>query len=282
MTAPHPGPLLAGVVGRPIGHSRSPRLHRHWLARHGLSGDYVALEVAPEDLGQVLRALPLMGFRGVNVTIPHKEAALALADEATDLAHAVGAANTLTFRDGRIHADNTDVEGFVEALRGGAPGWDPARGPATVLGAGGAARAVVAGLLAAGVPRLLLANRSRERAEALARDLDVLAEGRIEVRDWVEAGNLVEEAATLVNATSLGLRGGPALRVPLDGLHAGQVVADIVYDPLETPLLAAARAAGARAVDGLGMLLHQAVPAFERWFGVRPVVDEDLRRAVLG
>lgn len=272
---------LAGVLGQPIAHSRSPRLHRHWMARHGLPGDYVAIEVAPADLEAVLRMLPRMGFVGVNVTVPHKVAALALADEVTARARRIGAANTLIFRDGRIHADNTDGEGFLCALRQGAPDWDPAAGPATVLGAGGAARAVLDALLEAGVPEVILTNRTREAAETLAAAAQAEWGPRIRVLDWVGAGNAVEEGVLVVNATSLGMMGKPAFRVPLDGLHPGQVVVDLVYAPLETRLLAEARAAGAVAVDGLGMLLHQAVPAFEAWWGIRPAVDEDLRRAVL-
>lgn len=281
MRGPPAAHRLAGVVGRPVGHSRSPRLHRYWLARHGVAGDYVALEVAAPDLAAVLDALPLAGFVGVNVTVPHKVAALALADAASARARRVGAANVLTFRDGRVEADNTDGEGFLAALRDGAPGWRAGAGPALVLGAGGAARAVADALLAAGAPEVLLANRTRATAEALAADLGAPHGGRARVVDWAGAGEAVAAAALVVNATSAGLGGGAALPVPLHGLHAGQVACDLVYDPLETPFLAAARAAGAQAVDGLGMLLHQAVPAFERWWGVRPAVDDDLRRAVL-
>ncbi len=269
---------LAGVVGRPVGHSRSPRLHRHWLSRHGLAGDYVALEVAEGDLAEVLRALPKAGFRGVNVTVPHKLAALELADEATDRARRTGAANLLVFEDGRILADNTDGEGFLASLRQGAPGWEPEAGPATVLGAGGAARAVIVALLEAGVPGIVLTNRTRATADALQAEFG----DRLRVVDWIAAGNAIEEGRLVVNTTALGMTGKPELRVPLDGLRRGQVVTDLVYAPLETRLLREARAAGAVAVDGLGMLLHQAVPAFERWFGVRPTVDEELRRAVLG
>lgn len=269
---------LAGVVGRPVGHSRSPRLHRHWLAQHGIKGDYVALEVAEEDFSEVLRVLPRAGFRGVNVTIPHKRAALDIADGTSERARRIGAANLLVFEEGRILADNTDGEGFVASLRQGAPGWNPAAGPATILGAGGAARAVVVALLDEGVPEVILANRTRETAEALRDDFGE----RLRVVDWREAGNAVEEGALVVNTTSLGMAGKPELRVPLDGLHPGQVVIDLVYAPLETRLLRESRAADAVAVDGLGMLLHQAVPAFERWFGVRPEVDEGLRVAVLG
>lgn len=272
------GHPLAGVIGHPIGHSRSPRLHRHWLARHGLPGDYVALEVREGDLGEVLGVLPKAGFQGVNVTIPHKIAALEIADEATERARRIGAANLLVFEGGRILADNTDGEGFLNSLRQGAPDWRPEGGPATVLGAGGAARAVVVALLEAGVPEILLTNRTRATAEALA---EAFGE-RIRVVDWLQAGNTIEEGALVVNTTSLGMTGKPELRVPLDGLRGGQVVTDLVYAPLETRLLREARAAGAVAVDGLGMLLHQAVPAFERWFGVRPVVDAELRAAVLG
>lgn len=270
---------LAGVIGRPVAHSKSPRLHRHWLAQHGLAGDYVPLHVEEEDLEQVLRTLPRMGFVGANVTIPHKVAALRIADQVSDRATLIGAANTLIFRpDGRILADNTDGYGFLANLRAGAPDWEPAAGAAAVLGAGGAARAVVASLLESGVPQILLTNRTRDKAD----ELRAAFGPRITVVDWVQAGNVVEEATTVVNTTSLGMTGAPELRVPLDGLHPGQVVTDLVYNPLETRLLAAARAAGCTTVDGLGMLLHQAVPAFERWFGVRPTVDAATRAAVLG
>ncbi len=269
---------LAGVVGRPIAHSRSPRLHRHWLARHGIVGDYVAMDIAENDLREVLRVLPRAGFRGVNVTIPHKVAALELADELSDRARRIGAANLLVFEEERILADNTDGEGFVNSLRQGAPGWRPAAGPATVLGAGGAARAVIVALLEAGVPEVILANRTRATADALQAEFGE----RVRVVEWIAAGNAVEEGALVVNTTSLGMTGKPEMRIPLDGLRPGQVVTDLVYSPLETRLLREARAAGATAVDGLGMLLHQAVPAFERWFGTRPEVDDALRAAVLG
>jgi shikimate dehydrogenase len=253
-------------------------LHRHWLGQHGIVGDYVALDVAGKDLAEVLRVLPRAGFRGVNVTVPHKVAALELADEASERARRIGAANLLVFEHGRILADNTDGEGFLASIRQGAPGWEPAAGPTTVLGAGGAARAVVVALLDAGVPEVVLTNRTRASADALRGEFG----DRLQVVDWVAAGNALEEGALVVNTTSLGMTGKPELRVPLDGLRPGQVVTDLVYAPLETRLLREAREAGATVVDGLGMLLHQAVPAFERWFGVRPVVDETLRRAVLG
>ena len=270
---------LAGVIGNPVAHSRSPRLHRHWLARYGIAGDYVPLHVLEQDLGQVIRALPRMGFVGVNITIPHKVAVMELADQISDRAILIGAANTLIFRaDGKIHADNTDGYGFMANLRQGAPGWQPSAGPAAVLGAGGAARAVIEALIEAGVPQILIANRTRTKAEVLRQDFGT----RLQVVDWVQAGNMIEDATLVVNTTALGMTGQAELRIPLDGLHPGQVVNDLVYSPLRTRLLIEAEAAGCTTVDGLGMLLHQAVPAFERWFGRRPEVDEALRAAVLG
>lgn len=269
---------LAGVIGSPIAHSRSPQLHTHWLKTLGIPGFYIPIDVAEADLETVLRSLPKMGFRGVNITVPHKEKALQLADMVTDRATIIGAANTLVFlEDGRIQADNTDGYGFIENVRQGAPVWQADRGPAAVLGAGGAARAVVAALLDAGVPEILLSNRTRNRAEALQSQFG----RRVTVIDWVQAGNMLEEAVTVVNTTSLGMVGNPALRVPLDGLRKGAVVTDLVYAPLQTRLLIEAEKAGCVTVDGLGMLLHQAVPAFERWFGTRPEVDAATRAAAL-
>ncbi len=269
---------LAGVIGSPIAHSKSPQLHRHWLETYGIAGHYIPMDVAAEDLETVLRTLPRMGFVGANVTIPHKEAALKIADLVTDRATLIGAANTLIFRqDGKIHADNTDGYGFLENLRSGAPQWRAQDGPAVVFGAGGAARAVIVSLLDAGVPEILLANRTRVRAERLKQDFG----NRLRVYDWVQAGNMVDDAALLVNTTSLGMIGKGELRVPLDGLRPETVVTDLVYAPLKTKLLAAAEEIGCVTVDGLGMLLHQAVPAFERWFGIRPEVDRATRAAAL-
>mmetsp|Transcript_18535 Transcript_18535/g.30418 ORF Transcript_18535/g.30418 Transcript_18535/m.30418 type:complete len:277 (+) Transcript_18535:15249-16079(+) len=269
---------LAGVIGSPIAHSKSPQIHRHWLKTYGLAGDYVPMDVSSADLRDVLQALPKAGFVGVNITIPHKETILDIADLVTDRATLIGAANTLIFRkDGKIHADNTDGYGFLENLKAGAPNWLPQIGPATVLGAGGAARAVVASLLDAGVPEVFLTNRTRVRAEKLADDFG----NRVTVVDWVQAGNVIEDAALVVNTTSLGMMGKQEMRVPLDGLRRETVVTDLVYAPLRTNLLAAAEEAGCVTVDGLGMLLHQAVPAFERWFGTRPQVDSATRAAAL-
>ena len=269
---------LAGVIGSPISHSKSPQIHRHWLKTYGLRGDYIPMDVAPKDLEDVLRTLPKAGFVGVNITIPHKESVLDIADLITDRAILIGAANTLIFRkDGKIHADNTDGYGFIENLKAGAPQWKPESGPATVMGAGGSARAVVTSLLDAGVPEILITNRTRVRVEKLADDFGK----RLTVVDWVQAGNILEDSRLVVNTTSLGMIGKPAMRVPLDGLRRGTIVTDLVYAPLKTDLLATAEAAGCVTVDGLGMLLHQAVPAFERWFGQRPEVDTATRAAAL-
>ncbi|KPQ21251.1 MAG: shikimate dehydrogenase [Rhodobacteraceae bacterium HLUCCA24] len=268
---------LAGVIGHPVAHSKSPRLHAHWLRALSIRGHYVPMDVAPADLDTVLRTLPKAGFVGANVTIPHKERLLEIADLVTDRATLIGAANTVIFRaDGRIHADNTDGYGFIENIRQNAPGWQAGAGPAVVLGAGGAARAVIVALREAGVPEIVLCNRTRARADRLKQEFGT----RIRVEDWVQAGNVLEEAATVVNTTSLGMVGHPELRVPLDGLRPGTVVSDLVYAPLQTRLLRVAAEMGCVTVDGLGMLIHQAVPGFERWFGMRPVVDAATREAL--
>ncbi|SCZ72416.1 shikimate dehydrogenase [Epibacterium ulvae] len=269
---------LAGVIGNPIAHSRSPLLHNHWLKTYGIAGHYVPLHVEEKDLERVIRTLPKAGFVGANVTIPHKEALMDIADQVTDRAKLMGAANTLIFRtDGKILADNTDGYGFITNLAQGAPDWDPTSGPAVVFGAGGACRAVIASLLEAGVPEIILTNRTRERAEQLQSDFGK----KIRVEDWVQAANIVEEGKLVVNTTSLGMVGKSRLRIPLDGLQPDAVVTDLIYTPLETNLLATAREIGCTTVDGLGMLLHQAVPGFERWFGKRPEVDEAARAAAL-
>lgn len=274
----HPRIPLAGVIGSPVAHSRSPALHSYWLRRYGLKGHYVPLDIAQSDLAEALRMLPRLGFVGVNVTIPHKETILGLADIVTDRAALIGAANTLIFRkDGRIHADNTDGAGFIANLRQHAPQWVPASGAAAVFGAGGAARAVVASLLEVGVPEVRIANRTRPRAEALRSDFGA----RVTVHDWVQAANMLEGAACVVNTTSLGMVGKAPFRVPLDALNPRALVTDLVYTPLRTDFLQLAEAIGCTVVDGLGMLLHQAAPGFERWFGQRPEVDDATRAAVL-
>lgn len=262
----------------PIGHSKSPRLHGHWLKHYGINGHYVPMSVMPEHLAEVLRVLPFAGFVGLNVTIPHKEAVLTLADVVTDRAALIGAANTLIFRpDGKIHADNTDGYGFIANLRQYAPDWQADAGPAAVIGAGGAARAVVASLLDSGVQELRITNRTRLRAEQIKAEFGA----RVVVYDWAQAGNMLDGAATAVNATSLGMTGKQPFRIPLDALSPDAVATDLVYTPLMTPFLEGAQQRGCRIVDGLGMLLHQAAPGFERWFGQRPEVDEAARAAVL-
>ena len=269
---------LAGVIGSPIAHSKSPRLHQHWLRRYGIKGHYIPMDIVSGDLENAIATLPKLGFVGINVTIPHKEHILSIADLVSDRAAVMGSANTLIFRaDGKVHADNTDGYGFMENLRQGVPDWDPKSGPAAVIGAGGAARAVISSLIDAGCSEIRLTNRTKTRAEALRQEFGT----KVEVVDWVKAGNMLDGAATVVNASSLGMTGASEMRIPLDALPRTAVVTDLVYAPLETPLLAYANSIGCRTVDGLGMLLHQAVPGFERWFGLRPEVDDDLREVVL-
>jgi shikimate dehydrogenase len=257
---------LAGVLGWPVAHSRSPRLHNFWLARHGIDGAYVPLAVAPADLATAVHGLRAAGFRGGNVTIPHKQAAFELCDVVEESARLAGAVNTLVFSPGGIAGSNTDGSGFVANLQG--HGVSPEAGPALLLGAGGAARAIAAALLSRGVP-VTVANRSPDRAAALAAGLPGLS-----VLAWESRQAALADYALLVNTTSLGMRGQQALALDLSQAPRGLVVADIVYVPLATPLLADAAARGLRTVGGLGMLLHQAVPGFARWFGVTPEVDQ--------
>lgn len=274
----HPRIPLAAVIGSPIAHSRSPVLHGYWLKRYGIKGFYIPMDVAQADLATVLRTMPKMGFVGANVTIPHKESILQIADVISDRAALIGAANTLIFRkDGKIQADNTDGAGFIANLRQNAPHWVPSAGPAAVFGAGGAARAVIAALIEVGVPEIRLANRTRARADALRSDFGA----KVHVQEWVQADAMIDGAATVVNTTSLGMTGKPDLVLPLGSLSPHALVTDLVYTPLKTQFLIEAEERGATVVDGLGMLLHQAAPGFERWFGLRPDVDEATRAAVL-
>lgn len=270
--------LRAGVVGWPVKHSRSPVLHGYWLKKYGIDGTYEAIALPQDKFETGIRKLAKQGYRGVNITIPHKETMLAMADSVTDRAAMIGAANTVFFHpDGSIGVDNTDGYGFIQNLRQNAPEWDPKSGPALVLGAGGAARAVVFALLDAGAPSVRLANRTRIRAEMLNDHFGA----RVEVIDWNRASDAMDGAMTIVNTTSLGMEGQPELRVHFTAAPVGALATDIVYTPLITPFLAQAAKQGLATVDGLGMLLHQAVPGFEIWFGVTPEVDDDLRKAVL-
>jgi shikimate dehydrogenase len=275
----HPRIPLAGVIGSPIAHSRSPLLHNYWLKRYGIKGHYIPMDIGQADLPQALQMLPKMGFVGCNVTLPHKETVLALADIVTDRAALIGAANTLIFRaDGKIHADNTDGAGFVANLRQNAPNWDPKSGPAMVFGAGGAARAVIAALIEVGVPEIRLTNRTRARADALRTDFGA----KITVVDWVQSAHNLHDVATVINTTSLGMISKPEFNVSLAHINPKALVNDLVYTPIQTEFLTAAANAGCTTVDGLGMLLHQAAPGFERWFGHRPDVDDETRDTVMG
>jgi shikimate dehydrogenase len=267
---------VAAVLGWPIGHSRSPALHGHWLRRYGIAGAYVPLAVAPDMAEPALRALPALGFAGANVTLPHKELALKVAHSASERALRIGAANTLIVRDGHIEADNTDGFGFIENVRAEAPSWDSGR-PALVLGAGGAARAVIDALLAEGVAELRLANRTKARADALASQFG----DRVQVVGWDQADEAADGAGLIVNTTSLGMQGQPPLDFGFAAASPDAIATDLVYVPLETPFLAAASARGLKTVDGLGMLLHQARPGFAAWFGCDPDVDGALRDVVL-
>ena len=272
-------PRLAGVIGWPVGHSRSPALHSHWLKRHGVAGAYVAMPVHPDHVAAALRALPLLGFVGCNVTVPHKEAAFRAVDHLDRTARRMGAVNTIVVRpDGTLEGRNTDGEGFLNHLQASAPAWVPAGRPVLVLGAGGAARAIVGTLADIGVPEVRIANRTDARATALVEEFGT----PLRAWPWAHREEALAGCSLVVNTTQLGMAGHPALTLPLDQLPADAVVSDIVYTPLETPLLADARRRGLTAVDGLGMLLHQARAGFAAWFGVEPAVDDALRRAVLG
>lgn len=265
----------AFVIGHPVAQSRSPLLHGHWLRTLGLPGSYEKVDVAPEALPAFVGGLREAGFAGGNVTVPHKPAALALVDEADEAARAVGAVNTVWIEGGRLHGGNTDASGFLANLDAEAPGWDGPNGLAVVLGAGGAARAVVHGLLGRGF-RVAIVNRTLDTAAAIARAFGP----RATAHAWDGLPTLLPAVDLLVNTTSLGMAGKPPLALDLGPLNPGAIVSDIVYVPLDTDLLRAARARGHRAVDGLGMLLHQAVPGFARWFGVVPRVTPALRAVV--
>jgi len=267
----------ACVIGWPIEHSRSPLIHGYWLKRYGIEGAYTKVAVRSDDVAQFLRSLDAEGFVGCNVTVPHKEIAYAVAEEAEESARVVGAANTLWLEGDRLHAANTDTYGYMTYLSHVVPDWRAHDGPVCVLGAGGAARAIVYGFLDAGVDEVRIFNRTRERADAIAEQFGP----RVKVFDWGNRSDGARDACVLVNTTAVGLKGVGSLGVDFTGFNPDCVVSDIVYVPLETELIAAARSHGLRTVDGLGMLLHQAVPGFERWFGVRPQVTDELRAMIV-
>jgi shikimate dehydrogenase len=268
---------LAGVMGWPISHSRSPRIHGYWLREYGINGAYVPLAINPRDLDECFSALPKLGFRGWNITLPHKEAALKLVHKLSAAAERIGAVNTVTVQsDGSLVGDNSDAFGFMAHLTQTAPNWRTDRA-AVVLGAGGAARAICFALLEAGVPEVRVANRTIERSKVLA-DIN----GRkLRPVAWEDRSEILADIGLLVNTTSLGMTGQPPLEIALDAMPSDSVVNDIVYVPLETPLLANAKKRDLRTVDGLGMLLHQARPGFSRWFDREPVVDEALYAAIV-
>jgi len=267
----------ACVIGFPVVHSRSPLIHGYWLREHKIDGDYIRHEVKPEDIDQFLKNFSKQNFAGCNVTLPHKEAAARNVSQATPVVLALGVANTLWLQDGKLYGDNTDVAGFLAHLDDSIPGWDKKTKHAVVLGAGGAARSIVYGLNERGVEKITIVNRSRERAEQLTKEIKI--ESNIASFDQIES--LISSADLLVNTTSLGMKGQPPLEIDLENLKKSAAVCDIVYVPLETDLLRQARERGHAVVDGLGMLLHQAVPGFERWFGVRPAVTKELRALIV-
>ncbi len=264
-------------MGWPVAHSRSPVIHNHWIAQYGLRGTYALLPVQPEKLSDAIRGLPALGFAGCNITIPHKVNAMAMMDVVHPVAQRMGAINTIVVQaDGSLHGFNNDGFGYIQSLRDAQPDWRGDAGPALVLGAGGAARAVVLSLLDEGAPEVRLVNRTRSKAD----DLAALLGERVKVYDWNERNDAMAGVALLVNTTNQGMHGQPGLDVRLEALPTSALVSDAIYIPLETPLLAAARARGHTTVNGLGMLLNQARPAFQAWFGVMPEITPALHQAI--
>ena len=269
---------VAAVLGHPINHSKSPKLHNYWLSLFNIDGYYIPLDIDPRNFENSIRALSGLGFVGANVTIPYKEKVLKIADKISDRAAIIGAANTLTFlQDGSIYADNTDGYGFLQNIKCKYNDWTAGEGTSVVFGAGGASRAILGALIEDGANEVILANRTRSRADQLRSDFGA----KIKVVDWMKVQNYLSDASTVINATSLGMDGKAELPIPLQGLKKNTLVTDIVYTPLNTPLLENAAKRGCRTVDGLGMLIHQAIPGFERWFGVKPDVSENLRELLI-
>ena len=268
---------IAGLLGWPVAHSRSPVIHNHWLREHAIPGRYVLFPVPPEKLSMAVQGLAALGLRGCNVTTPHKQAIMPLIDRVDELARRIGAVNTVVVEsDGRLAGFNNDGNGFVQSLRDASPAWRPDAGPVTVLGAGGAARAVVATLAVQGAREIRIVNRTFERAAAIAHEFG----SPVTAVRWEDRADALHDVALLANATSLGMAGKPALDISLDRLPAHALVGDLIYIPPQTPLLAAARARGNVTVNGLGLLLNQARPAFAAWFGVMPAITPELLRAV--
>ena len=270
--------IKAAVIGHPIEHSKSPLIHNHWIKKHGLKGSYEAIDLPPENLAEGLKRLIDDGYRGFNLTIPHKELALDLCDEVSPLAQRIGAVNTISIQDGKTYGTNTDAFGFIENIKSAQPDFDLTKGSSFILGAGGAARAVIVGLLDEGVSEITLINRTREKAENLAQEFSA---DKISVMDWQDKDAALPDTHLLVNTTALGMDGEPPLEIDLQTLPASALVNDIVYAPLQTTLLQNAKEQGNAVVTGIGMLLHQARPAFELWFGMLPDVDAALEDLVL-
>lgn len=270
--------ILAGVMGWPVAHSRSPVIHNHWIRQYGLQGAYGLFPVKPGQLEAALRGLSALGMAGCNVTIPHKVDAMALMDHVDPLARRMGAINTIVVgEDGSLHGYNNDGFGYIQSLKDAKPDWRAGDEPITVLGAGGAARAVVLSLIDQGATHIRLLNRTRDKAQALAAEFG----SAVTALDWDERHAALEGAALLVNTTNQGMHGQPPLELKLDALPTSALVSDVIYIPLETPLLAAARERGNPTVNGLGMLLNQARPAFKAWFGVLPEITPELRQAIM-
>ena len=271
-------PRLAAVLGNPISHSKSPRMHNYWLKQNKLNGYYIPIKVELENFEETIRALVSMGFSGVNVTIPHKLSALKIADESSSTAQYIGAANTLTFtQENKIYADNTDAYGFINNIKCKYPDWNPKKGTSVVLGAGGASRAVIAALLSEGSKKIIVLNRTIEKAEALKKDYD----DKITVESWKNINEVAASSSNIINTTSLGMNNESLISINPNAIPETALVSDLVYTPLETNLLKMAKNRGSRTVDGLGMLIHQGVPGFEAWFGQKPLVTEELRKILI-
>ena len=271
-------PRLAAVLGNPISHSKSPRMHNYWLKQNKLNGYYVPIKVEIENFEETIWTLVSMGFSGVNVTIPHKLSALKIADESSTTAQYIGAANTLTFtKENKIYADNTDAYGFINNIKCKYPDWDPKKGMSVVLGAGGASRAVIAALLSEGSKEIIVLNRTIEKAEALKEDYD----NKITVESWKNINEVAASCSNIINTTSLGMNNESLIAIQPNAIPETALVSDLVYTPLETNFLKMAKNRGSRTVDGLGMLIHQGVPGFEAWFGQKPLVTEELRKILI-
>jgi len=270
--------IIAGVLGNPIAHSKSPILHQFWLKQNKIKGFYIPLKVSDDDLEMTLRNLPKIGFSGVNVTVPHKEAVMSFAKIITERASLIGSANTLTFLpEGGFKADNTDGYGFMKNLEEQAPVWDPKEAKTLILGAGGACRAVIGALLESGVERLHVTNRTQKRAK----DLQGFFNNQIELIEWSEKEELLKNVNTVINTTTLGMVGSDELQFSLSTANENTTIVDLVYNPINTPLLVEAHKKGCHVVNGIGMLLHQAIPGFNEWYGVKPIVTKELLNRVM-